>query len=181
MSLIKLFIIGATGYFIAGLYDLSILHCKTLLVKVFYAGFFITAIPYPLLWMNYASSHSSFLQNIIIGFILLITLLLIYTVLLEIPLHTNSGKVELYTSGFYRISRHPGFLLYSTINVLIALYFWDIGVLFLCLGLIICNLLLIITEDYYLFPRMFSEYTAYKKETPFFISLHSVFRRRDQS
>lgn len=55
MELIKLFLLGATGYLLALLYDVAVLYTKPLLQKILYVGFFVTAFPYPLLFVAYDS------------------------------------------------------------------------------------------------------------------------------
>jgi protein-S-isoprenylcysteine O-methyltransferase Ste14 len=168
MDLSKLFFIGATGYFLSGLFDVAILCHKSILAKFLYIGFFITAIPYPILFFTYSSPLLATITVILLLFIGIFTLLLIYSVLLEIPFFgTNSGK--LYRKGTYKISRHPGFIWYTAINLLVAWYFWNLEVTLLCAGLTLCNLVLIAIEDMVLFPKMFPEYADYKKQTPFFL------------
>ncbi len=168
MNLSKLFFIGATGYMFAGFYDVAILCHKSLLAKFLYIGFFITAIPYPILFLTYGTVLPTTTTLILLPLIGIFTLLLIYSVLIEIPLFGRTpGK--LYRKGTYNFSRHPGFIWYTAINVLLAWYFWNLEIALLCAGLTACNFLLIIIEDLVLFPKMFPEYTDYKKKTRFFL------------
>ncbi|MDD4220687.1 MAG: hypothetical protein PHR10_10980, partial [Sphaerochaetaceae bacterium] len=74
----------------------------------------------------------------------------------------------------YSISRHPGFLWYTAINILFSIYFWDCRITLLCAGLCLDNLILITVEDKILFPRMFPEYQEYKKQTPFLLTIRSL-------
>ena len=169
MNLSKLFFIGATGYMFAGFYDVAILCHKSLLAKFLYIGFFITAIPYPILFLTYSSPLQPTFNLIILPLIGIFSLLLIYSVLVEISLFgKNTGG--LYRKGTYNFSRHPGFIWYTAVNLLVAWYFWNPEITLLCVGLTICNLLLITIEDLVFFPKMFSEYADYKKQTPFFLS-----------
>ncbi|AEV30141.1 putative protein-S-isoprenylcysteine methyltransferase [Sphaerochaeta pleomorpha str. Grapes] len=168
MELIKLFFLGAIGYFLAGLYDLAIVYKKPVLKRVFYLGFFITPIPYPILFFTHESPLSLIAIWATIILIGVFSILLVYSVLLEIPLKAEkTGK--LYRGGTYSISRHPGFIWFTMINLLIGVYFWNFKITLLCIGFTACNLLLILIEDLIFFPRMFSEYEEYKKETHFFI------------
>ncbi|PKL11705.1 MAG: hypothetical protein CVV52_12910 [Spirochaetae bacterium HGW-Spirochaetae-8] len=170
MGLIKLFILGATGYFLTGLYDVAILRKRPLLKKILSVGFPITATPYLFLFLAWESPHSTFMQWTIVVLLLCFSILLVYSVLLEIPL-SSVEPAALYQGGTYRFSRHPGFIWFTIINLLIPLYFWNFGISLICLGFILCDLALIFIEDRYFFPEMFPEYGEYKKKTPFFLSL----------
>ena len=55
MELIKLFLLGATGYLLAGLYDVAIVYDKPLVRKLLYVGFFLTAVPYPVIFFTWVS------------------------------------------------------------------------------------------------------------------------------
>ncbi len=170
MGLIKLFIIGAIGYFLTGLYDVAILHNRLLIKKFLFMGFFITVLPYLFLFLERTSPHPALSIWIIAILLLLFSFLLIYSVLVEISISSVKAGT-LYQRGTYGFSRHPGFLWFTIINLLVSLYFWDIQISVLCTGFILCNLALITIEDLFLFPKMFPEYTEYKKKTPFLISL----------
>ena len=170
MGLIKLFILGATGYFLTGLYDVAILYKRSLLKKILFIGFFITALPYLFLFLQWDSPHSMIVRWILAILLLCFFALLIYSVLLEIPLSSVKPGM-LYCEGTYSFSRHPGFLWFTLINLLISCFFWNLAISLLCLGFILCNLVLITMEDLALFPKMFPEYSEYKKKTPFLISL----------
>ena len=177
MELIKLFFIGATGYLLAGLYDVAILHNKSLLKKILYVGFFITALPYPLLFKTWETPFANASLWLFIPLFILFIGLLIYSVLLEFLLSSEKPG-NLYTKGTYSFSRHPGFLWYTAINVLIGVYFWDYRIALLCAGFTLCNLILIIVEDLVFFPKMFPHYSEYRKQTPFFLSLQKKSNRR---
>jgi protein-S-isoprenylcysteine O-methyltransferase Ste14 len=177
MGLIKLFIIGATGYLLSGLYDVAVLYDKYLLKKGLYCGFFLTAVPYPIMFLTLYSPHGTGVIILLLLLIALFAALLTYSVLIEIPRSSNTNGM-LYRGGTYSFSRHPGFIWYTVVNILIAVYFWDIGVALVCAGFIVCNLVLIAIEDSVLFPRMFAEYGEYRKETPFFLSLQNIIHRR---
>ena len=176
MGLIKLFILGATGYFLTGLYDVAILRKRSLLKKILSVGFPLTATPYLFLFLAWESPHSNITQWTLVVLLLCFSMLLVYSVLLEIPLSAVEPGT-LYQGGTYRFSRHPGFLWFTIINLLVPLYFWDFGIGLICLGFILCNLTLIFIEDRCFFPEMFPEYVEYKKKTPFFLSMRHTTTR----
>ena len=177
MELSKLFMIGASGYIMSGLYDLAILTGKPLLARPLHALMFVTAVPYPFLFINHRSPLPPGVAWIILPALSILAALLIYSVFIEIPLASDRPG-QLFQGGTYRISRHPGFLWYTGINILVALYFMDAGIAALCAGLTACNLLLITIEDLILFPKMFEEYETYKKHTPFLFSISRPWHHR---
>ncbi len=173
MGFIKLFILGTSGYLLSGLFDLAILYNKPTLKKILTIGFVITAIPYVILLSSYSSPIP--LGGVLIIFILLLLFiaLLIFSVFIETSL-TAQKPSAFYQQGTYSISRHPGFLWYTAINILLAIYFWDYRITLLCAGFCLDNLILISIEDTFIFPKMFPNYQTYKKQTPFLLSIRSI-------
>ncbi|MEA4864191.1 MAG: hypothetical protein VB088_02195 [Sphaerochaeta sp.] len=166
MDIIKLFLLGACGYLLAALYDIALLYKKTWLARLFFAGFFLTFVPFIFFFILYQSPHAVGLRVLLLVLMGLFLLLTLYSVLMELHLY---GDGTLYTKGTYSLCRHPGFLWYSFFTLLTALYFWHAPIVWVCIGYIICNFALIMLEDVVLFPKMFPEYKAYKKTTPFLI------------
>lgn len=187
MGLIKLFILGFAGYFASGLYDLAVLHRKPMLRMLLYPGFFVTALPYFVIYATHQSPFPIGARAIFLTLVICFAALLAWSVLLEIPLSTRKThkpstmqrantdlppqEQTIYTRGTYRFSRHPGFLWFTMVNALTSLYFLDTGIALLCAGFTLCNLVLIAVEDLVLFPRMFAGYDAYKQRTAFLLSV----------
>ncbi len=70
---------------LAALYDIALLYKKTWLVRLLYAGFFLTGLPFVFFFFLHTSPHPVALQVVLLllmGFFLLLT---IYSVLLELP------------------------------------------------------------------------------------------------
>jgi protein-S-isoprenylcysteine O-methyltransferase Ste14 len=168
MELIKLFFLGATGYLLAGLYDVAILYDKPLLRRLLYLGFFITAIPYPVIFFTWDSPLPALVGWIVFSLVFVFAALLVYSVMVEIPLFAP-GEGKLYQKGTYSFSRHPGFIWYSIVNILVSIYYWNYRITMLMMGLTLCNLVLVVVEDRILFPRMFAEYGEYRRRTPFIL------------
>ncbi|MDC7244624.1 MAG: hypothetical protein PQJ47_01760 [Sphaerochaetaceae bacterium] len=177
MEFIKLFIIGSLGYLLSGLYDAALVNHRHTLKKVLFPGFFVTAVPYMLFFVFYTSPLSFSYKAIIIILLLLFLLLLVYSVFLELLLFSDKNT-KLFTKGTYSISRHPGFIWYTMINILIGIYFQDINIAVVCAGLTLDNLILITVEDRCLFPRLFGGYEEYKKTTPFILSLRGLKKKK---
>lgn len=106
-------------------------------------------------------------------------LLLIWSVFFEISYHRRRLGIDLrgtVKSGSYGLCRHPGFWWLSFFSLSVAilrgldLYIFSIS---LMIGL---DLLLIVIQDKYVFPRLFTGYDAYRKEIPFLVP--RLFRKR---
>lgn len=147
---------------------MAILWDKPLLRKFLYAGFFITALPYPVIFFTWVSPLPGFSVWIIFPLVIGFALLLIYSVLVEIALFAP-GDGKLYRGGTYQISRHPGFIWYTMINVLLSIYYWNYRITLVLAGFTLCNLILITVEDCIFFPKMFEEYGEYREQTPFIL------------
>ena len=173
MEYIKLFIIGSFGYLLSGLFDVALLHKKSMLKNILYVGFFVTAIPYIMLFFSFRTPLQLITSWIVLLLLLPFLALLVYSVFIEIVLFSKKSA-NLYQKGTYSLSRHPGFIWYTIINILIGIYFSDYKIALLCLGLTIDNLILIAIEDTIIFPRLFTEYREYKKKTPFIVSIQSL-------
>ena len=179
MEFIKLFIcgvLGLVGYILSGLYDLAIIHEKKLLRKLTYPGFFITAVPYVIFFFHYRIPHSVAFMAMLLPLISLFLILLVYSVLIEIPRNTGDSS-DVFDRGTYSFSRHPGFLWYTVLNILMAVLFWNWGILLLCFLFTVFNFVLILIEDRILFPKMFPTYTEYRRKTPFLFGSSKIHQR----
>jgi len=99
-------------------------------------------------------------------------LLLLYSNIIEIGLklpYSSSNERVALDRGTYGIVRHPGFLWLTFLLILLALVYKN-GSFTLFSALIICmNFLLILIEDIVIFPKLFKNYTQYKRRVPFLI------------
>ena len=171
MENFKLFILGFSGYILVGMYDIAILYNKSSLKKFLSIGFLLTAAPYPFLFVAHTSLHSQPLRIGILAMISVFAILLIYSVFVETSLFSPRPG-ELYTKGTYGFSRHPGFLWYTIINLLVAEFLWNFRIMLQCLVCILCNFVLKLFEDTIIFPKIFPGYDKYKRQTPMVWSPH---------
>lgn len=99
--------------------------------------------------------------------------LLVYSVFIEIPIASRhrpaSPKRMVVSVGFYGIVRHPAFLWFVLLWISIILIYRDSFVADFGLCLIVLDLVLIVLEDAFFFPRIFAGYDAYKRRVPFLI------------
>ncbi len=176
MDLGKLIFLSITGYLLLLIHDFSQMKKNTIVTLITYAGYPIIVIPYILIFSIYLpnSAIPCWLTVLLTLLALALFLLLIYSVLLEIPIKIKKGKIAdggknrvVYKLGTYSFSRHPGFIWMTLFNASIYCLFLQREILLLALVLTLCNLALIIVEDVYIFPAVFSDYNQYKKEVPF--------------
>ncbi len=110
-------------------------------------------------------------------------LLLIYSVLFEIPLALKrSGRLatkprKVVSVGFYAVVRHPGFLWFTLGLLALVLLYRRGGLIQIAAGLVLFDFILILIEDLILFPRIFTDYGAYKERVPFILPRISLRRQ----
>ena len=96
--------------------------------------------------------------------------LLVYSVLLEIPLRSRSpaaGAPQLYTAGTYRLSRHPGLLWFLLMQLCLNAIYLDGSFVAVSLVLALGDLGLVAVQDLCIFPLTLPGYAAYKLRVPF--------------
>ncbi|MBL7006319.1 MAG: hypothetical protein ISR78_04480 [Spirochaetia bacterium] len=176
MDLGKLIFLSIIGYVILFIHDLSQLKRNTHVTLITYVSYPIIITPYILMFTLYSPNNTTpyWLTVFLLLIALSLFLLLVYSVLLEIPIKIRQGKIAVdgkkrvvYKQGTYSFSRHPGFIWMTLLNASIYCLFLQREILLLTLVLTLCNLALIIIEDLYIFPAVFSDYNQYKKEVPF--------------
>lgn len=98
---------------------------------------------------------------------------LVYTVIFEVKRKPQDGPTDeprrVYRLGSYGVVRHPGFWWYLLMCVALGgVYRATNMVVFLSLT-VGMNFVLILLEDRYLFPRIFTDYGQYRRQVPFLI------------
>lgn len=109
-------------------------------------------------------------------------ILLIYTLFFALPFEdtyvkTDSGKAAVYDKGMYALCRHPGvlwlFLFYMCLGIAFSPSdIWKTGLFYSLL-----DLLYVIVQDVWTFPRSFADYESYQRSTPFLIPDRESVRR----
>ncbi len=100
--------------------------------------------------------------------------LLVYSVMIEIPLYKKKCNLkgdEALMKGTYGFCRHPGFIWF--LLLMPSLYLVHRNVLYATVSLYMTFLdfILILVEDKFFFPRIFSNYSEYRAKVPFLIPL----------
>lgn len=99
--------------------------------------------------------------------------LLIYTLFFALPFDDTYVKQadvrKTYTEGMYALSRHPGVLWFAGFYISLYFSFGTSNLLMLAVVLTSMNFLYIVLQDVIIFPTVLSDYSQYKKATPFLV------------
>lgn len=99
--------------------------------------------------------------------------LLIYTLFFALPFDETYVKESryrnAYTEGVYALCRHPGVLWFAGMYLFAALLWKSLEGLIFFVVMVILNIFYVIFQDYYSFPKTFSNYREYQRSTPFLI------------
>lgn len=104
-------------------------------------------------------------------FSLVFLILMIYTLFFAIPFNEtyieDSKKRKAYTEGVYSICRHPVMLWFTGLYLSLWGFTNNSNAGIFYISMIIGNLLYIVYQDVYIFPKTFTNYKTYKETTPF--------------
>lgn len=168
------YILGVLAYVFYFIYDFNTIKKNYRILRLFFGvGTFILILTTGYAVYKYWNNDNWFLICSMSSLLLVFLGLLIYTLFFALPFeetYVNKSVERLaYTKGIYGICRHPGML-------------WLSGVYFCLWGLtnnfefgyfvylvVIGDLLYIIYQDYYIFPKTFVNYREYKMTTPFLV------------
>ena len=99
--------------------------------------------------------------------------MLIYTLFFALPFDetylNENGKRPAYTEGVYALCRHPGVLWFVGFYMCVGAGMADRALLLYGIVVSLWNVLYIVFQDLYSFPKTFYNYMEYKQETPFLI------------
>lgn len=107
-------------------------------------------------------------------FAVVFLILLIYTLFFALPfddtyLKSDTGKAKVYDGGMYALCRHPGVLWLFLFYLCLGAAFYPSEVLAAGLFYSLLDLLYVVFQDVWTFPKTFEDYEQYKKSTPFLI------------
>ena len=98
--------------------------------------------------------------------------LLIYTLFFALPFEETYVAQEAhktYDKKMYALCRHPGVLWFAGFYICLWLAFGTKPLLVMAICFSLLNFCYVILQDLYTFPKVFSDYTDYKKRVPFLI------------
>ena len=172
----RMLILGITGFFLYFIYDINSVKWKnTVFQKFFGLGslFLVVSTIGTLLKIFDVEQIKKPTGLLFMTAGLVFLGLLIYTLFFALPFDQTyleeSRKRLAYTEGMYGLSRHPGVLWFTGLYLCLwglSGFVWE-GIFFIFM--ILCNVLYVIFQDIWTFPRTFTNYSDYKKKTPFLI------------
>lgn len=170
----SVFLLGTVGFILYFIYDINSVTFHHKVLHLFFAlGSLLLVIS--TVWKVIASwTECGFGVRIVcIAGAVVFGVLLIYTLFFAIPFEETYRQDDherlAYTKGVYALCRHPGVLMFAGLYLCL----WGMtgnrlaGVYFVCM--ILWNVAYIILQDLWSFPKTFSNYREYQKETPFLI------------
>lgn len=160
------------AYVLYFFYDINEIRWKNHFIKSFFAvGTLLTGVVTVFETIKYFSFATK--DYILIPLCVLAVLLLFYCLFFAIPFKKTyveeSTEREAYTGGVYSLCRHPGFMSLALVYVLLALMAWSRETCIVFGLIVLGDLLYVIFQDVYVFPRTFTNYEEYKKTTGFVI------------
>ena len=164
--------IGAFVLFI--IYDVnSVCNGSGVLKSAFFAGIILLAVATGgLLYTGWECRHGVW-TVFFMGLAAVFLLLLIYTLFFALPFDDtyvkNNENPEVCSDGVYALCRHPGILWFAGMYACFAAALPQASMILGCVIFIICNVLYAVMQDIWTFPKCFSEYDSYKKNTPFIL------------
>ncbi len=110
--------------------------------------------------------------------------LLVYTLFVVLPFRNTylaspdtGEKQKVCSCGVYALSRHPGVLWFTGIYLFLSMAVPTPLVLKASITFCVCNILYVIFQDLWTFPRTFTDYGRYKETVPFLFPTPESIRR----
>jgi len=161
---------GVTGFSLTLFYDVQQLDNRlkvrrgtsaagAILVSLATAGLYIIAVPPQPVWWILLPGFSV---------IALSAFMVLRNAMLEIP-HKKIAAGEdrkLIDTGSYSITRHPGFLWYFIMLAATVTLYRNPDIALLAASLLVMELIVVVLEDWLIFPRLFPGYRDYRRRVP---------------
>jgi len=177
--MVHIFCIGGLGFFFLILYDLSQLGRRLFWSRltscIGYGSLILAVFMEIFLYRPFSSPHMFLILKI--GVFAVSAGLLFYSVFIETAPgaarraaagDASEQKIErtAVTRGTYGIVRHPGFWWFLLLQISIIWLTGHKDTIIIAEGLVSMNFALIMIEDRWIFPRIFSNYGEYKQQVP---------------
>ena len=165
---------GLLSYILFFVYDYNSIKKNVKIIKSFFMLGTLINISSTVVF-SVISFKNSNLASIIISsiFVFFFLFLEIYSLFFAIDFKEtyieNSKERKAYTKGMYSLCRHPGVLWYILLFISLGFLINNLDIIPFYIMMIVFNVLYIVYQDYYIFPKTFVNYKEYKKETPFLI------------
>ena len=175
---------GCLGFIFFILYDVNHITKKSpLLLTLFPLG--CLCLIYSTLLVAFSKGEVFFVPDSAkypFGFFTLAMLaLLVYTLFFALPFKktyfSTEGAVKVYDQGVYALCRHPGVLWLIGFYVFGSVYLGNVQMLQAGMIYGFLDIFYVWLQDRYIFPKQFSDYSAYQASTPFLIPNFKSLRR----
>ena len=168
--------IGIAGFVLLLIYEVNQILWRKSFLKVFFTGGFLCIITATVMTsLDGNSGINAATISFWVGLLLFIIflLLLIYTLFFSIPFTTSYieqfQERKVYSKKMYALCRHPGVLWFIGVYGSLVLIFQTQSMIILALVLSLLNIIYIIIQDVWSFPKLFVDYKKYKKYVPFLV------------
>ena len=166
--------LGLLGFILYFLYDLNQITIKSKLLK---PTFTVGSLCLTIAWFSVFFSKkviifNYFLQIIFLLLAIISLILLVYTLFFAIPFKETYVEEEfnkVVKTGIYGFSRHPGVIFFFGFTIFASLAAGNLQLLQDSLIYNVFNLMYVIYQDIYIFPKCFIDYNQYKKEVHFLL------------
>ena len=175
----KEIVLGTISFILYMVYDLEQAgtnsHCFRKITKCFFtvgSVFLVAATMLLLRKIDILHMESGMRQIFFLILAILFLGLLIYTLFFALPFEKTYVAQEVhktYDKKMYALCRHPGVLWFVGFYFCLWLAFGTKPLLVMAVWFSFLNFCYIILQDYYAFPRIFSDYADYQKRVPFLI------------
>jgi protein-S-isoprenylcysteine O-methyltransferase Ste14 len=175
---VHIFCIGGFGFLFLVLYDLSQLRPGKYLLRLTSCigyGSLILAV-FLEIFLYWPEKSPPLLIILKLGALALSVGLLVYSVFIETAPGAAAGvsarlKTErtAVTKGSYGVVRHPGFWWFLLLQISVIWLTAHKDIIIIAAGLVSMNFFLILMEDRWIFPRIFSNYDEYTQLVPMLI------------
>lgn len=170
-------VLGVVGFGLCFLYDINSVKWKNRVCQTFFfagCGCLLAGTVLEVLQVYSRSLDTA--RIVAFGWLVVAGLffaLLIYTLFGALPFSAtyrkSEEKSEIHTDGFYALCRHPGVLWFFFFYLSLGAVWRDPMFFFTGMSYSLCNLLYVVFQDFWVFPKTLEGYEAYKKQTPFLI------------
>lgn len=116
--------------------------------------------------------YSMFIQAVFLILAIVFAVLLVYTLFFAIPFkdtYVDESFKYVCRVGVYALCRHPGVLFLFGFTLFMSLALGSSLLLKGCFIFNICNIIYVVLQDKYFFPKCFDDYQDYKTKIPFLI------------
>lgn len=176
--------LGSLCFLLFILYDLNQIHNNYKMIKPLFAAGCITLCVLTII-ISVTASESDYqvgFPSVAVFFLLagVQLFLLIYTLFFAVPFqeaYVEGSKQKICTTGVYALCRHPGVLFLAGFYLFLSLGLGKPLLLLTGMSYTVMNLLYVLFQDIYIFPRLFEGYGDYRKNTPFLLPNAAGFKK----